>query len=200
MLLKARSFVQTAGTIIVLMSVVVWALLYFPRSEETVRRLEAEYSAVSTAAVSREDYVESRLVQQSYLGRMGAGLEAVFGLAGFDWRLSTALLASFPAREVAVSTLGVIFNLGGEVDGESTDLRRALAEAKRRDGSALMTPAVAASFMVFMALCCQCMATLATVRKETGSWRWPIFLFTYMTVLAYSASVAVYQVASRLIG
>ncbi|MCX7800752.1 MAG: ferrous iron transporter B [Fimbriimonadales bacterium] len=200
MYLKARTFVQTAGTIIVAMSVVVWALLYFPRSEETVRRLEAEHAALGAQGVSREAFLESGLVQQSYLGRMGSGLERVFGLAGFDWRLSTALLASFPAREVAVSTLGVIFNLGGEVDGESKDLRRALAEARRPDGAPLLTPAVAASFMVFMALCCQCMATLATVRKETGSWRWPVFLFAYMTLLAYGASVAVYQVASRLIG
>lgn len=201
MYLKARSFVRTAGTIIVVMSVAVWALLYFPRSEETVRGLEAEYASQSAPpAPSVEAYVQRGLVEQSYLGRMGAGLEAVFGLAGFDWRLSTALLASFPAREVAVSTLGVIFNLGDGVDGESRDLRAALLEARKPDGSPLVTPAVAAAFMVFMALCCQCMATLATVRKETGSWRWPVFLFSYMTLLAYGASVATYQILSRLVG
>lgn len=200
MYLKARSFVRTAGTIIVVMSVAVWALLYFPRSEETVRRLEAEYASSARAAASVDAYVQRGLIEQSYLGRMGAGLESVFGLAGFDWRLSTALLASFPAREVAVSTLGVIFNLGDGVDGESRDLRAALVQARRPDGSPLVTPSVAAAFMVFMALCCQCMATLATVRKETGSWRWPVFLFSYMTLLAYLASVATYQVLSRVLG
>lgn len=200
MYVKARSFVRTAGTIIVVMSVAVWALLYFPRSEETVRRLEAEHASLAQPTASAEAYVQRGLIEQSYLGRMGAGLESVFGLAGFDWRLSTALLASFPAREVAVSTLGVIFNLGDGVDGESRDLRAALVEARRPDGSPLVSPSVAAAFMVFMALCCQCMATLATVRKETGSWRWPVFLFSYMTLLAYVASVATYQVLSRLLG
>jgi ferrous iron transport protein B len=194
---RAKVFLHTAGTIIVVMSVVIWALAYFPRSEGDERRFEAAYATQNPdyrAAVSLEAYVAERRTEASFLGRFGRAIEPVFAPAGFDWRLTTAILAAFPAREVVVPSLGILFSLGGEVDEQSTDLRRSLAAARWPDGRPLVTPLVAVAFMVFFALCCQCMATLATIKRETGSWRWPLFVFVYMTILAYLAAVAINQI------
>jgi ferrous iron transport protein B len=197
MYFRGKVFVQTAGTIIVAMSVIVWALTYFPRSPEASARYAAEYQAQSEEVRSRiqpEHFVQEREIADSYLGRFGRFIEPVFAPAGFDWRLSMGILAAFPAREVVVPALGIIFNLGADVSEESPDLRKALQAATRPDGQPLITPWVAAGYMVFFALCCQCMSTLATVKRETQTWRWPLFMFVYMTALAYLAAVAIYQV------
>ena len=102
------------------------------------------------------------------------------------------LIASFAAREVMVSTLGIVYSVG-EADEESVPLRQKLREDKRPDGSPVHTPLTSVSLMVFFVLACQCMATVAVVKRETNSWRWPIFMVVYMTVLAYVASLLVYQ-------
>jgi ferrous iron transport protein B len=130
--------------------------------------------------------------EQSLLGRMGKALEPVVQPLGWDWRIGMAALASFPAREVMVGTLGLIFNQG---QGKSDDVqyRQGLGNALRE---ANMTAPVALSIMVFFALCCQCASTLAVIRRETNSWAWPVFTFVYMTVLAYIGALVVYQVGS----
>jgi ferrous iron transport protein B len=189
---RGRMFLQTAGTIIFAMSIVIWALLFFPRSDEATARYKANYAAQSTeqrAAFSEEGYVAQQQLRDSYLGRFGQAIEPVFVPAGFDWRLTTGILAAFPAREVVIPALGIIFSLGGDVDESSGDLRDALHHAKWPDGRPLMTPWNAVSMMVFFALCCQCMATLATIKRETNGWKWPVVAFTYMTALAYIAAV-----------
>ena len=109
-----------------------------------------------------------------------------------------AAIASFPAREVIVATLGTIFNLGSDQDEESDSLRDVIKDAKRADGTPLFTLATGLSIMVFFALCAQCAATLAVMRRETNSWKWPIASFLYMTTLAYFASLVTYQVAHAL--
>src|SRR5205823_1747002 len=116
---------------------------------------------------------------------------------GWDWRIGMAVTASFPAREVVVGTLGIIYKVGkvdtddirDAEDAGDTDLARAL-----KDDPVFGIP-VALSVMVFFALCCQCASTLAVIRRETNSWRWPLFTFAYMTILAYIGALAVYQVA-----
>jgi ferrous iron transport protein B len=130
--------------------------------------------------------------EQSVLGRMGKALEPVVQPLGWDWRIGMAALASFPAREVMVGTLGLIFNQG---QGKSDDVqyRQGLGNALRE---ANMTAPVALSIMVFFALCCQCASTLAVIRRETNSWAWPVFTFVYMTVLAYIGALVVFQVGS----
>ena len=105
----------------------------------------------------------------------------------------TAILAAFPAREVVIPALGIIFSLGGDIDAESGDLRAAISGATWPDGRRLLTPWTAVGFMVFFALCCQCAATLATIKRETNSWKWPVASFVYMTVLAYVLSVLIHQ-------
>ena len=116
---------------------------------------------------------------------------------GWDWRIGMAVIASFPAREIIVATLGTIYSLG-EVDESSHSLRDALRSATWPDGRPIYNVPVALSIMVFFALCAQCMATLATIRKETGSWTWPALSFAYMTTLAYIGALTTYHLTSAL--
>lgn len=197
---RGKIFVKTAGTIIVAMSVAIWAMLYFPRSEGRTAELRTQIE--STMPGAPDDVVDNqlrqRLMEESLLGRMGRFIEPVFIPAGFDWRLSTAVLSAFPAREVVVSSMGIMFNLGEGQDEGSTQLRAALLNATWPDGRPLVTPWTAVSLMVFFALCCQCMATLAVIKRETNTWKWPLFVFAYMTALAYAGAVAVYQLGRWL--
>lgn len=136
-------------------------------------------------------------LRQSILGRLGRWIEPIVKPLGWDWRIGTAVIASFPAREVVIATMGTIYNLGEEVDGASGGLRRKLHGVRWPDGRPVFNVAVALSIVVFFALCCQCGATLAVIKRETNSWRWPIFTFTYMTLLAYLSALVTYQVAIR---
>jgi ferrous iron transport protein B len=135
---------------------------------------------------------------------MGKAVEPFFEPLGWDWRISMAAIAAFPAREVLVSTLGTVFNLGEGADEGSTALRQSLLEARRetggRAGEPLLGTAAALSVMVFFALCCQCGATVATIRRETGSWMWAWFAFSYMTCLAYAGAFLAFRAAVFLGG
>ncbi len=135
-------------------------------------------------------------LRQSVLGRMGHWIEPVVRPLGWDWRIGTAAIAAFPARELIVSTMATIYNLGGDETEESTALRDRLRATTWPDGRKVFNLGVALSIMVFTALCCQCVSTLAAIRRETKTWRWPVFAFTYMTGLAYFGALATYQVAS----
>lgn len=138
-------------------------------------------------------------LRQSILGRMGRWIEPAVKPLGWDWRIGTAVIASFPAREVVISTMATIYNLGGEQDESSAGLQHTIANVSWPDGKPVFNLAVALSVMVFFALCCQCGATLAAIRRETNSWRWPAFTFAYLTALAYIAALATYQVAIRFV-
>jgi len=145
-------------------------------------------------AIDNEEAEEQ--LEQSFLGRMGHGVEPIFQPLGWDWRISTAAIASFPAREVVIGAMGTIFSLGGDQNEESQTLRETLQNAKREDGTKLFTIATALSLMVFFALCMQCGASVAAIKREANSWKWAAFSFTYMTVLAWIASAAVYQIGT----
>jgi len=147
--------------------------------------------------------LESEWKGQSYLGRMGKAIEPVVRPLGWDWRIGMAAVASFPAREVMVGTMGLIFKQGSGDSGDETyrrELGNNLRETKWDDdpGRDLFTVPVALSVMVFFALCCQCASTLAVIRRETNSWEWPVFTFVYMTALAYLGALATYQIGSWL--
>jgi ferrous iron transport protein B len=137
-------------------------------------------------------------LQASYGARLGHAIEPAIEPLGFDWKIGIGLIGAFAAREVFVSTLGVVYGVGGEADEQSATLREKIRAETRADGAPVYTPLVGLSLMVFFALACQCMSTLATVYRETRSWRWPAFLFVYMTALAWIASFVVYQAGSRL--
>lgn len=218
---RAIVFLRCAGTLILTVSIAVWAALYYPHNKETVEgplrpqmeQLQARLDTLAADDPSREaigreldqlrQEVAGAYQRQSLLGRAGRAIEPVFRPLGWDWRIGSAVIASFPAREIVVATLGVIFDLGGDVDADTTEGRTRLEarlHAARWDGSdrPLFGLPVALSIMVFYALCAQCAATLAVIRRETNSWRWPLFSFTYMTALAYLGALVTYQVSSAI--
>ena len=136
-------------------------------------------------------------LRSSIAGRVGRLFEPVIAPLGFDWRIGIGILGAFAAREVFVGTLGVVFDISG-ADETNEPLREVLRRATWPNGAPLMTPLAGISLMVFFVLACQCMSTVAIVKRESGGWRWPFFMVGYMTVLAYTASLLVYQVGSRL--
>jgi ferrous iron transport protein B len=154
----------------------------------------AAISEPSSAAASA-DAPEARALQleQSYGGRLGKALEPVLAPLGFDWKIGVGIVGAFAAREVFVSVMGLVYGLGEVEADDAAPLRDQMRAEKRADGRPVYTPLVGLSLMVFFALACQCMSTLAVVRRETQSWRWPAFLFAYMTSLAWVVSFVVYQ-------
>jgi ferrous iron transport protein B len=217
---RAWVFLRTAGTLILAVSVIVWAALYYPHDREAVApwveqqqdieaRLERLSSDDPQHAQLTDELVQVRreiaavYQQHSTLGWLGRKIEPLVKPLGWDWRIGCSVLASFPAREVVVATLGVVYGLGKDVDAESDDGLGQL-QAKLRsatwDGTdrPVFTVPVALSIMVFFALCAQCAATLAVMRRETNSWRWPAFAFVYMTALAYVGAWVTYQLGTWL--
>ena len=202
---RVQKFLVDAGTIILTMTIILWALLTFPRSAEIALRYDTARADVVAATASpdaRDTEINtlngleaSEQIRYSVGGRLGRVIEPVIEPLGFDWRIGVGILGAFAAREVFVSTLGIVFGIE-EADEESASLRSSLGNARRADGSPLMTPLTGVSLMVFFVLACQCMSTIVVVRRESGAWSWPIFMFGYMSVLAYVASLAVYQVGS----
>lgn len=197
---SGKEFVVRAGTVIFAMTIIIWALLYFPRSAEVEERILADYQGVEmTEQVEAEvaNRIDSTYLEQSFLGRFGKTVQPIFAPAGYDWKITVGVLASFPAREIIVSTLGITYSLGGDVDEESDDLRTTLSNAKwesgPRSGQPVFNIPVALSIMVFFALCMQCGATLAVIAKELN-WTWAIASFVSLTALAWAAAVAVYQI------
>lgn len=200
---NSKAFVLRAGSIIMATTIVMWALAYFPRSQEIIDQFETQRTAIEQSAPQQLKAIDqaeaAALLEASYLGRAGRAVEPLVRPLGWDWRIGMATLASFPAREIVISVLGTIYSMGGEHDEESGALRQALQNARHADGTVVFTVPVALSIMVFFALCAQCMSTLAVIQRETQSWRWPAFTFAYMTALAYAGSWATFQLMSRLL-
>ena len=196
---SAGHFLERAGTLILAAAVVMWALAYFPRSEETLARYAQQrlvFEGTSEAALDAFDaQMSGELLAQSYLGRMGKAIEPLVRPLGWDWRIGMATLASFPAREVIVAALGTIYSMGDEA---SESLRDALQGATWPDGRRVFHIPVALSVMVFFALCAQCASTLVVMQRETGTWRWPVMAFVYMTGLAYAGAFLAYRIGMAL--
>jgi len=210
---RGKAFVVRAGTLIFATTIVIWAMGYYPgdhsRQYELQRSIVAAENILETNPENAElaeihlsdlqaehNRVSSELIAGSVLGQMGHAIEPLVKPLGWDWRIGVGALASFPAREVIISTLGTIYSLGGDVDEESEGLIGSLRSSTWPDGSKVFNIPVALSIMVFFALCAQCAATLMVIKRETNSWRWPIFSFVYMTVLAYVGALITYQVGS----
>jgi ferrous iron transport protein B len=222
MLEQGWAFVYRAGTLILAVSIVIWALAYYPHNREAIdpallarqQELSEELASFAEAHPGEDapealvkplgqvnDQIAGAYLADSYLGRMGHFIEPVVRPLGWDWKIGAAAIASFPAREVVVATLGVIYNLGEDEDEESDALRDTLQEATwHGTDRRVFTIPVALSVMVFFALCAQCVSTLAIMHRESGSWRWPAFTFVYMTALAYIGSFITYQVGTWLLG
>jgi ferrous iron transport protein B len=182
---RTWAFVAGAGPVILAFSIVLWFLAAFPRAE---RPAGADAAAAHSAQL-----------EQSYIGRAGKTLEPALTPLGFDWKIGIGIINSFAARETFVSTLSVIYGAGDDADETSEPLRESIVNDKWPDGRPVFTPLVGISLLVFYVLALQCMSTLATLRRETGSWRWPVGLFVAYTAVAYLASLAVFQ-AGRALG
>lgn len=203
----ATDFLKRVGTVIFALSIVIWALAYFPHSQKTADReliAFAEKTGVPKGEVNTsplgkdyENALRAAYLRDSFLGTFGRAVEPVFRPLGFDWKISVAILAAFPAREVFVSTLGIIFSVTDAKDDPAA-LGKKLAAEKKADGKPAYDMLLALSIMIFFALCAQCMSTLATVRRELGSTGWAVGLFFAMTSLAYVISLAVYQIGKKL--
>jgi len=218
---RVREFLVRAGTAIFAITILLWALLYFPRPAAVAEAVRTQFVAEAEAAqdsgtlraaladpesdLSRDlaHRIDGAYVEQSLLGRAGRAIQPVFAPAGFDWRITVGVLSSFPAREVIIATLGVIYNLGGDLDEESGTLRETLAAQTWPEGPRAGTPVytvpVALAVMVFFALCLQCGATVAVIAKESN-WLWATFAFAYVTGLAWIGAVLTYQVGTRWFG
>jgi ferrous iron transport protein B len=193
---RARVFLKRAGTVIFSVAVIVWVLAYYPRADADANAIAPGQAGApdATAAVQRQNEAAAAQMSQSWLGRMGRKIEPIFKPLGWDWRVSSAVIAGFPAREVVVAVMGTLYAVGSEADESS--LANKLKSARRPDGSRIFTLPMVLGLMVFYAWCLQCAATLATIRRETNSWRWPIFAWCYMTALGYSGALLVYQIGS----
>ncbi len=206
---RGKAFVTRAGTLIFATSIVVWAAGYFPADhrerDAVIRQIEAaEPVAANDAAkeaqlkelTARRNQLGSQLIEQSFLGRIGHFIEPAVRPLGWDWRIGVGAIASFPAREVIIATLGTIYSLGDEVDKTHNEgLISSLQNATDSEGRKVYSLPVALSIMVFFALCAQCAGTLMTIKRETNRWIWPAFTFFYMTTLAYVGALVTYQVA-----
>ena len=175
---RAKVFLYRAGTVIFSVAVVVWALAYYPR-------------ATDIDPLMTENQAAAAQLEQSWLGRAGKFVEPVFEPLGWDWRVSSAVIAGFPAREVVVAVLGTVYAVGDEAD-EAT-LSERLKSAAWPDGRPVFTLPMVIGLLIFYACCLQCAATIAVIRRETNTWRWPAFAWLYMTAIGYVGALLAYQ-------
>jgi ferrous iron transport protein B len=201
---RAKVFLTRAGTVIFTVAVIVWALAYFPRPQATIDNFAAQRVAAESRLTG--DVLEHRvtelnqleaaiLLEQSALGRLGKTIEPIFEPLGWDWKVSAAVVAGFPAREVVIAVLGTIYAVGDAEADESTLVDR-LKSARRPDGSVVFTLPMVLGMLFFYAFCLQCAATIAVMYRETNGWRWPLFAWTYMTGIGYCGAALIYQLGS----
>ncbi|GAB4459165.1 MAG: ferrous iron transport protein B [Armatimonadaceae bacterium] len=179
---RAWLFLKRAGTIILSISIVLWFLASYPRAPEGTS--------------------SSEQVRQSYAGQMGRAIEPLIRPLGFDWKIGIGLISSFAAREVFVTAMGTIYNVGDDLEEGQVEI--AVGEKMKEDvdprtNKPTFTPLVAVALMVYYVLAMQCMSTVAVVKRETGGWKWPLFQIAYMTVLAWVVTFVVYQ-GGKLLG
>ena len=193
------AFISSAGTIIFAFTIVIWALFYFPRPAYIQEQMQTQLSEEGWSSEAIEATIDNAYLEQSYGGQIGKTLQPLFNPAGYDWKITVAVVASFPAREVIIATLGILYSLGGDIDEKSNNLRSSLKNATWESGDRRGTPifnlAVAISIMIFFALCMQCGATVAIIAQEL-SWQWAIASFVSLSLIAWIASVLSYQTIS----
>jgi len=197
---KSKTFVLEAGKVILAISVILWVLASYgpPAKMDEVRAAGEAKLALAATPEAEEQIVSetsSQLLENSFVGIMGRAIEPVIRPLGYDWKIGIALIASFAAREVFVSTIATIYSIGGDPDNDLT-IREKLNQQIRPDGDKVYNTATAFSLMIFYAFAMQCMSTLAVVYRETKGWKWPLIQTVYMTALAYLSALLVYQVLS----
>jgi ferrous iron transport protein B len=206
---RSKLFLRRAGTVILGINILLWFLASYPKSETAARTyverraaarsMPGDDLAARLAAIDREEAGES--LRRSYAGRIGRLIEPAVAPLGFDWKIGIGIVASFAAREVFVSTMSVVYDVG-ESEGAGTStagLAEVMRSERHADGRPVYTPLTGVTLMVFYVFAMQCVSTVAVVRRETNSWKWPLFQTAYMTVLAWVLAFATYQ-GGRMLG
>jgi ferrous iron transport protein B len=197
---KSKTFVTEAGKVILAISVILWVLASYgpPSKMDAIRNSGQEKLAL--APESEHEIIEaetsSLLLENSFIGIMGRAIEPAIRPLGYDWKIGIALIASFAAREVFVSTIATIYSIGGDPEDDLTIRQKLDQQINPVTGEKVFNTATAFSLMVFYAFAMQCMSTVAVVYRETKGWKWPLIQTTYMTVLAYLAAFITYQILS----
>jgi len=199
-----KKFLIQVGSVVFVASIVIWAMSYFPRPESVATQITEQFNVaaeneknLSQAEIesAKDKAISAAYLEQSYLGTIGKAIAPVFAPLGFDWKISVSILAAFPARELIVATLGILYQADEE---DSVLLSQRLMQSTNPDGTNVFRPLVAISLMVFFALCAQCFSTLATAKRELNSSKMAVFMFAYMTALAYIVSLIIYQIGVLL--
>lgn len=208
---KAQQYLHKMGSIILLASVAVWFLGYFPRQSEMEESIQAQIQVLEADALlsaqersARTAELEAHLLQyhqeNSYIGRLGKAVEPIIAPLGFDWKMGVSLLSGLSAKEIVVSTLGVIYT-GNPDDGDDATqvLSKRIVSERRADGSPSFTPLVALGFMLFVLIYFPCVATVIAIGRESGSWGWAAFSVVYSLVLAWLVAFATFQIGSLMV-
>jgi len=202
---KSKAYLRKAGTIILAASIIIWVLLYFPKMDQdaletTVQdglaRMDQSGMSENELTTTYVNLTAKMELDYSYAGRIGHFIEPIMKPAGFDWRISIGLFSGFAAKEVIISTMGIVYGIGeGDPDAEGSDVKRTpLKQAMADDPS--YSPAMALAMMFFVMIYLPCMAVLAVVKKELGGWFWPLFQAAYTLIVAWGLAVAVYQIGT----
>jgi len=205
---RGRIFLKQAGTVILLISIILWALASYPQlSDDQLHQIAtpAEVAQMEILQAENTPQADEQLalihnryaVAHSFAGQMGRLVEPIFAPLGFDWKINIGILSSFAARETVVSTLAIVYGLSDDDAQDTQTLTQTLSHQTRPDGSKVFNLATSMSLLVFFVLAMQCLPTQAVTRRETGGWKWPIFQIVYMTALAYGASLVTYQVIAH---
>ncbi len=195
---KVKSFVLEAGKIIMIVSIVLWFLASFSPIKNIEETLETETTTMATAKnwteQEKNDHFSARKLETSYAGYLGKAIEPMIAPLGFDWKIGIALISSFAAREVFVGTMATIYSIGSAGEEDTMGIRSHMKEEMRPDGTPLYSMATALSLLIFYVFALQCMSTLAVVKRETKTWKWPIIQFLFMGAMAYIGSWIVFNI------
>jgi len=193
---RAKIFVTQAGKVIMVISLLLWLLSTFGPPKK-MNAVSEKYSALARQDPSNQKQYQRQestaLLENSYAGSLGKAIEPVIRPLGYDWRIGIALITSFAAREVFVGTMATLYSVGDDVDKDNATLREKMNAAHWPDGRKVYTLAAGLSLLIFYVLAMQCMSTLAVVKRETQSWKWPLIMLGYMTTLAYIMSFITYH-------
>lgn len=208
---RGSEFLKRAGTIILAISIILWFMLSYPK-DATEQATASAKPALGTPTMSAatpeqaeeaqkavENQAKATALDHSFAGKIGHAVEPAIAPIGFNWKIGIGLIGAMAAREVFVATIGTVYAVGDDADEESVPLREAMKKDKWPDGRPVWTTLTAISLMVYFVIAMQCISTLAIVKRETNSWKWPAFMLVYLTVLAWVASFLVYQVG-RILG
>jgi len=196
---RARLFLRRAGTVILGINILLWFLATYPHTHSEIGIPKSGLGQARQAEL--ENQAAGEKLRQSFAGRLGRMIEPTIAPLGFDWKMGIGIVSSFAAREVFVSTMSTVYNVGKyrESDSSLSSLARTLRAEKRPDGSPAYTVLTGITLLVFYVFALQCVSTVAVVRRETNSWKWPIFQWLYMGALAWGLAFLTFH-AGRLLG